>query len=147
MLLNYTSILEPEQTIAEIQKMLTKHGVRSIMTDYDGAQVSGVSFSMDVGGRKMAFRMPCNWRGVREVFNQTGVSRGDIKHKDKSLDNQAARTAWRIIKDWMEAQLALVEVNMVTIPQVFLPYAIMRDDRTLAEHVASNPAFLLDKGN
>src|SRR5690606_3346348 len=57
MLLNYTSILEPEQTIAEIQKMLTKHGVRSIMTDYDGAQVSGVSFSMDVGGRKMAFRM------------------------------------------------------------------------------------------
>jgi hypothetical protein len=43
------------------------------------------------------------------------------------------RTAWRIIKDWVQAQLALVEINMVTVPQVFLPYAIMQDGRTLWE--------------
>jgi hypothetical protein len=54
------------------------------------------------------------------------------------------RVAWRVIKDWMEAQLALVEIRMVTIPQVFLPWAIMRDGRTLAEHVETNPTFLLE---
>ena len=33
-----------------------------------------------------------------------------------------------------------------TIPQVFLPYAIMRDGRTLSEHVETNPGFLLGDG-
>src|SRR5438067_7715783 len=39
----------------------------------------------------------------------------------------AIRVAWRIIHTWVKAQLALVEINMVTIPQVFLSYAVMRD--------------------
>ena len=47
---------------------------------------------------------------------------------------QATRTAWRIVKDWVEAHIALVETQMVTAPQVFLPYAVMRDGRTLSEH-------------
>lgn len=63
------------------------------------------------------------------------------------MDNQAIRTAWRVIRDWVEAQLALVEINMVTVPQVFLPYAIMRDGKTLSEHIESNPGFLLGSGN
>ena len=53
---------------------------------------------------------------------------------------QAIWTAWRIIKDWIEAQLALVEV---TVPQVFLPYAVLRDGRALTEHVVDDPKFLL----
>ena len=31
-------------------------------------------------------------------------------------------------------------------PQVFLPYAIMKDGQTLSEHVAANPEFLLGDG-
>lgn len=146
MILNYTSTIEPEQTISEIQKMLSRHGVMAMMTEYDGPQVSAVSFKMNVEGQPMGFKLPCNWRGVREVFREEGISQGKIKHRDKSLDNQAVRTAWRIIKDWIEAQLALVEVNMVTIPQVFLPYAIMRNGQTLSEHIAQNPSYLLGDG-
>jgi hypothetical protein len=59
---------------------------------------------------------------------------------------QAVRTAWRIVKDWTEAQMALVETQMVTTQEVFLPYAVMRDGRTLSEHVESNPALLLGTG-
>ena len=47
----------------------------------------------------------------------------------------------------IKSQLALVEVNMLTIPQIFLPYAIMRDGRTLAEHAEENPNNLLGVGN
>ena len=145
-LLNYTSIIEPEQTIGEIQKMLSKHGVTAMMTEYDGPQVSAVSFRLNIEGTPMGFKLPCNWRGVREVFRQQGITTGKLKHRDKDLDNQPGRTAWKIIKDWVEAQLALVEVNMVTVPQVFLPYTIMKNGQTLAEHVASNPSFLLGDG-
>lgn len=60
---------------------------------------------------------------------------------------QAVRTAWRIVKDWVEAQMALVETRMVTTQEVFLPYAVMRDGRTLAQTVQSNPSFLLGSDN
>lgn len=145
-LLNYTTIIEPEQTIGEIQKMLSHYGVAAMMTEYDGPSVSAVSFKMLIDGKYISFKMPCNWRAVLQVFNEQGISVGKIKHKDKNMNNQAVRTAWRIIKVWVEAQLALVEVNMVTIPQIFLPWAIMRDGRTLSEHVTSDPSFLLGPG-
>lgn len=57
------------------------------------------------------------------------------------------RTAWRIVKDWVEAQMALVETEMVTTQDVFLLYAVMGDGRTLAERVRESPQFLLGAGN
>jgi hypothetical protein len=47
-------------------------------------------------------------------------------------DNQAVRTAWRIIREWVQSQLALVEVNMATISQIFLPYACAMGARLLS---------------
>ncbi|MGF6428231.1 hypothetical protein [Bradyrhizobium elkanii] len=146
-LLNYTTTIEAEQTISEIQKMLSRHGVSAMMTEYDGPQVASVSFRISVDGKPLGFRLPCNWRSVREIFRQEFRTAGSVKHKDKNLDNQAVRTSWRIMKVWIEAQLALVEVNMVTVPQVFLPYAIMRDGKTLSEHVETNPGFLLGQSS
>jgi hypothetical protein len=69
-----------------------------------------------------------------------------VAHWESENRAQAVRTAWRIVKDWVEAQMALVETQMVTTQQVFLPYAIMKDGRTLTEHVEQNPAFLLGEG-
>lgn len=143
MLLNYTTKIEPEQSIAEIQKMLTRFGVSAMMTEYEGRAVSGVSFKIEVKGSPMGFKLPCNWRAVRAVFAEQGITTAKTKHKDKDLDSQAIRTSWRIIKDWVEAQLALVEVNMTTVPQVFLPYAITKDGRTLAERMDDDPRLLL----
>lgn len=141
-LLNYSTKIEPEQTIGEIQKMLSKHGVTVMMTEYDGPHVAAVSFRLNIDGKPVGFKLPCNWRAVVEIFKKVKIS---MKHSG-GKEVQAIRTAWRIIFEWVRAQLALVEVNMVTVPQVFLPYAIMRDGRTLAEHVETNPNFLLGDG-
>lgn len=141
-LLNYTTKIGAEQTIGEIQKMLSKHGVMAMMTEYEGQNVSAVSFKMDVQGKPMGFKMPCNWRAVRQIFKEDP----SIRNTRLNSDEQAIRTAWRIIHTWVKSQVALVEVNMVTIPQVFLPYAIMRDGRTLSEHVETDPGFLLGDG-
>lgn len=150
-LLNYTSKVAAEQTISEIQKMLARHNISAIMTEYDGPHVSAVSFRMTIGDRPMAFKLPCNWKAVLAIFESKSGNRTiwDAKRAAKikaEREAQAIRTAWRIIKDWIEAQLALVEVNMVTVPQVFLPYAITRDGRTLAEKMNDEPGLLLGDG-
>lgn len=155
-LLNYTTTKDASETIAEIQKILANYDVSGIMTEYEGRQVSSVSFKMSIGGKTMGFRLPCNWRAVQAVLTTQNENRGyrrtqyGDKRKDRRIDDSdehSIRVAWRIIKDWVEAQLALVEVNMTTVPQIFLPYAIMKDDRTLSEHVAENPNFLLGNGS
>jgi hypothetical protein len=123
--------------------MLSKYGVMAMMTEYEGRNVAAVSFKMQVKGKIMGFKMPCHWRAVREIFNQDPT----IQRTKLNTDEQAIRCAWRIMHTWVKAQLALVEVNMVTIPQVFLPYSIMRDGRTLAEHIETDPNFLLGDGS
>ena len=137
-LLNHSTTKEAEDTIGEIQRMLSNYGVSAMMTEYYGRQVSAVSFRMNIDGREMSFRMPCNWRGVFEILKYDMAIRPKFR-----TEEQAVRVAWRIIHTWFKAQLALVEVNMVTIPQIFLPYTIMGDNRTLAEHVTEDPRFLL----
>lgn len=46
---------------------------------------------------------------------------------------QAQRVAWRIVKDWVEAQVALIQTEMVTLDQVMLPYMIGVGDKTIYE--------------
>lgn len=142
-LLNYTTKIPPEQTIGEIQKLLSKHGVMAMMTEYEGPNVSAVSFRMNVGGKPMSFKLPCNWRVVLEIFKNDPQA----KRRGSVNEEQAIMTAWRVIKVWIQSQLALVEINMVTIPQVFLPYAITKDGRTLAEYMEENQGLLLQSGS
>jgi len=50
---------------------------------------------------------------------------------------QAYRVAWRILKDWTEAQLALVQSGQVDFAQAFLAYVEGADGTTLYRHMLS----------
>lgn len=148
-LLNYTTKIDADKTASEIAKCLTAHGASAILTDYEDGVLAAISFSITLNERKIGFRLPCDWRPVFEVLKK------DVKTKEwhsgyerrlSELRLQAVRTAWRIVKDWVEAQMALVETQMASTQEVFLPYAVMRDGRTLAEHVETNPSYLLGEG-
>jgi hypothetical protein len=44
---------------------------------------------------------------------------------------QAERVAWRIIKDWVEAQMAILDTQMVKMEEVFFPYMLNGQGQTL----------------
>lgn len=50
-----------------------------------------------------------------------------------------------IIKDWVDAQLAIIESDMVTLEQVFLPYMQVKGNQTLYETMVER-RFLLPEG-
>ena len=53
--------------------------------------------------------------------------------------------AWRIIKDWIEAQLAIVEAEQAEMVEVFLPYAQNpATGKTLFEQLSNDQFALLD---
>lgn len=146
-LLNYTTKIDPDKTAAEISKILSMHGASAVMTEYDkeDGSVTALSFKVQSGERSIGFRLPCDWQPVLHVLVEQWEA-GKISQSREPERTQAVRVAWRIVKDWCEAQMALVETQMVTTQQVFLPYAMMRDGRTLSEHV-EDKLILIGEGN
>jgi hypothetical protein len=63
---------------------------------------------------------------------------GLISHKrgaEKTYGfEQAYRLAWRNILDWVQAQMALLDIGMAKMEEVFLPYVINREGKTLFEY-------------
>ncbi len=137
-LLNYTTKIDVEKTVGEIQRTLGKHGAQAIMTNYEEGIVVALSFQIALNEHKLGFRLPCDWRPVLDI-----LKRDPKVPRTLHTQEQAVRVAWRIVKDWVEAQMALIDTHMVTTQEVFLPYAVMPDGKTLAERVSENPQFLL----
>ncbi len=52
--------------------------------------------------------------------------------------DMATRVAWRILKDWVRAQMAILETEMVSVEQIFLPYMEAKDGRTVYELMVAN---------
>ena len=143
-LLNYTTKIDADKTAHEIAKCLSMHGAQAVLTEYDKKEgyVLAISFRIDLEGQTVAFRLPCDWKPVLEILKRDPK----VPRKD-TTEVQAVRVAWRIVKDWVEAQMALVETKMASTQEVFLPYAVMKNGHALAENVANNPSMLLGDGN
>ena len=126
------------QTVGEIQNYLAKSGARSVQVEYgERGAVNGVSFVLLVGEQRIPFKLPCRWEAVLKLMEKHGVR---IPKRDMP-ELMARRIAWRQVKRWVEAQLAMVQTNMVKMEEVFLPYAMMSADgrtRTMFEHVTES---------
>lgn len=138
-ILNYTTSIEAEKTAIEIQSLLVKSGVKGVMTKFDDDGVmTGITFQIDTNNGQLYFNLPANIDKVYIILQNAGVTR---KYRTRE---QAARVAWRIIKDWIKAQLALVETEMVQMTEVFLPYMQTENGETVYERLSNNQ-FLLPK--
>jgi hypothetical protein len=132
-LLNYTTSIAADKTVNEIQSKLAKAGAHQILHEYDGlGNVIALSFRIQTQFGNMAFRLPANISAVEKILKKQ-FTRGRYTETD-----QATRVGWRILKDWIEAQLALIQTGMVTVEQVFLPYAQDNQGRTVYETLVDN---------
>lgn len=131
---NYTTKIAVEKTISEIEVILSKHGAKKILKDYDGGgNVCGISFMVEVSGGSIPFKLPIDLKAWVSLINRA-VDEGKLTKRFMHDADQGRRVGWRVIKDWIDAQLAIVETQTVTIEQVFLPYAFdVRSDKTLYE--------------
>lgn len=117
-LLNYTTSIKAAKTANEVTAILVKGGARQIMSEYDEeGQISGVSFSVATSLGVRGFTLPVDWLPVLSILNKDPRVPGAKKTND-----HARNVAWRIMKDWIEAQMAMVATGMVTFDQVMLPY-------------------------
>ncbi len=120
-LLNYTTTVPVNRTIGHIQGLLVEAGARQIMTEYDNVgRPTGIAFAVETIHGVRTFVLPVMASRVEAVLKRDKVK------PSFATPEHAERVAWRIVKDWLEAQLAIIRTEMVTLDQIMLPY--MRGD-------------------
>lgn len=133
-LLNYTTKVDVYTTLGAIQGQLVRHGAKKIMQDYDDeGQIAALSFLIDTPAGPRGIRLPANVDAVHTVLT---------RQKIKCDREQAERVAWRIVKDWVEAQMAILESEMVQMDEIFLPYMVNGQGQTLFQAYRSNQIML-----
>ena len=136
---NYSTTVEALKTVGEIQGILIGHGAKSILMDYEKGIIKSLSFMIDTPHGDMGIKLPINAEAVLKVLECQGVPPRYANYE------QSVKIAWRIIRDWVRAQMAILETEMVTMEQVFLPYILTKNNQTLYEAMV-NSKFQLTQG-
>jgi len=137
-ILNYTTEIDVHKTVGEIQRALAKAGVIAVNVDYDGkGEPMALMFLIKFHEEVVNFRLPSRWEGVlKHLYNDPKVPRSF------KTETQARRVAWRIVKDWVEAQMAIIEAGQAEIVEVFLPYAVTNSGQSLYQVFNSSQKLL-----
>ena len=128
-ILNYTTTIDTTKTISEIQKILAQHKAKAILTEFNNqGEIIALSFKIDTSRGELGIKLPANVEAVYQILEIQKRKNSKIK----------AMVAWRIIKDWVEAQMAILETQMVEMEEIFLPYMINNNGQTLYESFKNN---------
>lgn len=130
---NYTTKVDVYTTLGEIQGALAKAGASKIMTDYVNGVPAAITFAINTTQGLRGFALPAPVEGTIRVFQ---------RQKIKADRQQAEMTAWRNIRDWVLAQMALIESCDTPLDQVFLPYMCDNSGHTLYEVYAEGRLLL-----
>lgn len=125
---NYTSQVDAERSIEQIEEMLVRAKAMNISKQYTDMRVTAILFTLKVpeAPAPLAIQLPANVDAVARVLSQGKKSGPTAKQKAQfaqRMRNQAERTAWRLMYDWLAVQLSLIEMRQADAAQVFLPFA------------------------
>ena len=135
---NYTTTIDVYKSMGEIQGAIAAHGARKVMIEYDEKGMpQGIAFAIDTPAGQRAFLLPANVEGVRAVFDKQHI---------QAKPEQPERTAWRNVRDWVMAQMAIIEAGQVEMEEVFFPYMTNRQGRTVYELYAKGQIMIGEQG-
>lgn len=139
-ILNYTTKIDSIKTIGEIQQILVSHGAKKIVSDYDDDGIPvAVTFCLMIRDQMTAYSLPANYSGVLRAMEKNKKVPRNLCTKE-----QAVRVSWRIVKDWVEAQMAIVEAEVAVMAEVFLPYTVTKSGNTLYKEIEQGGFKLLN---
>lgn len=133
--LNYTTTIPVTQTMAECQSILAAAGAASVAVHFEDGSPAGLSFSLRTPHGMRNFTLPVDVAAMQAVLVQAERA-GEFAALKKSSAKwvsreHAANVAWRVVKDWLEANLALIAAQMATLDEVMLPFLHVGESRTL----------------
>lgn len=136
---NYSTDVPVQKTIAEIQTLLANNGAEGIAQDYKNGIITALYFKINVKNRILSFKLPVKTEDVYVSLFQN--KKQEWKYKEQRM-MKASQVAWRICKTWLESQITLVNLEQARLEEVFLPYMLVSDNKTLFEQLQNNQFYL-----
>ena len=127
-ILNYTTTVPTDRTMGQVQGLLVRAGAWQVLTNYEAGKPTSIAFTLNTPSGPRSFVLPVDTEAVHFLLDHDRKVERRFKTKE-----QAERVAWRIIKDWLEAQLAILESGMVSFDQIMLPYMRSGNGQTMYE--------------
>lgn len=134
---NYTSDVPVAQTIYRIEQVLIKCGVSGITKEYSPTGgVWALRFHLKLAdSQELTIRLPADKDRALEALWLNYADGDELSHDGqrlawnsykkktkKDFEAQAERTAWKIMQDWVEVQMSLIQLRQAEPIEVFLPY-------------------------
>ena len=130
-----TTTVSVEKTMMEIEKLLADAGATQTMRENDKRhRPCGMSFQIETPDGLVPFRLPVNIDAVYQLLLAERRNNWEQWVQER-VDAQAQRTAWRIIREWVHVQTTLIQTQMVTVTEVFMPYMLSDGNQTLYERL------------
>lgn len=127
---NYTSEVSVAQSLNNIEQILVHRiGVTQFFKEYDHGTPVSVVFVVPTPKGHLPFRLPARTDKVKVKLY------GQRREYSSAQEEQARRTAWKNVHDWIDAQMALIETDMVKLEEIFLPYMTDRTGKTIFERL------------
>src|SRR5258706_4723923 len=140
--LNYTTKVPVNRTSGECLALLAQAGADHVAVSYTDKQATGLAFVLETAHGTRSFKLPVNIAGVssllRRADSPSSVSTPQLSRY--VTREHAARVAWRVIKDWLEAQLAIVAAEMSSLDEVMLPYLQVEGQTLYTRYIANEQA-------
>lgn len=136
---NYTSNVPVSDTIHRIEQVLLRCGVTSISKEYSPAvsgKITALVFTVDFGDGlgRVNVRIPANEKAAVDALFKDYAGNDSISRDGQSVNSsykrkvrndfiqQGERTAWKIMQDWIEVQMSMIQLNQAELREVFLAY-------------------------
>lgn len=145
MIRNYTSSVPVERSVAFIEAKLSAFGANQILKKYDPKtrRLAALCFILDLSGREVPFKLPARIPQVekRMLDERMRSRRSPTPLNDDArarLLEQAERTAWKILAEWVDMQLTLIELDQVKFIEMFMAFVYDPEkDQTYFERLDS----------
>lgn len=130
---NYRSSAGLADILDAIRRTLAEGGARRISFDYGAeGEAREITFCLPVGEQLATFRLPARLDSVQPLIIESYRTASRSIPRGEALKEQAEKTGWANIRDWLSAQVALIRTGMVKPQEVFLPYLLIEGyDRPL----------------
>ena len=141
---NYTSTIDASRSMAKIEELLVEIGATNINKQYAEKVCIGITFLLF--DQQLQKTLPFHLKAqVQECFTilwqEVKRPRSDTR---TILQQQANKTAWKILSDWTEIQCSMILLGQAKPLQMFLPFMYdMKTSETLFDKVANGKLNLL----
>ena len=138
------------RSIAEIEEIIAAHARNvSMMKRVESGRITAVAFEMEGVGYQLPGRVENVYQAMLagKLRQSNGGSYRSSKEKQAALYAQAERCAWRNVAMHVKSTLAMVEIGMVTVSEVFMPYMLTDSGETVYERLMAGgfPALMAPK--